>query len=133
LILSRLYPEDIMQKPISPTVHGILDYSTMAAAAAAPRLLGMPGRAARTTYALAGTYSALSALTDYRPAVRRTVPLRVHEAVDIGLGLMLPMLPWLLGVSRHRRTRNFFLGLTAVTIAVTALTDWKPVRRRWRD
>jgi hypothetical protein len=119
-----------MQKPISPTAHGILDYSTMGATATAPRLLRMPPRAARTAYALAGAYTALAALTDYRPAVKRAVPLRVHEGVDISLGLVLPMLPWLLGFARDRRARNFFFGLTAVTVAVTALTNWKPGRDR---
>ena len=117
-----------MQKPISPTGHGILDYSTIAATAAAPRLLGMRGRAATTAYTLAGGYTALAALTDYKPAIKRAVPLRVHEAVDIGMGLVVPMLPWALGFARNRRARNFFLGLTAVTMAVTALTDWKPRR-----
>lgn len=119
-----------MDKPISPTAHGVLDYSTMAATAMAPQVLGMPRRAAGAAYALAATYTALAAMTDYKPAVKRAVPLRVHESVDIGLGLMLPMLPWFLGFAGNRRARNFFLGLTAVTMAVTALTDWKP-RRRW--
>jgi hypothetical protein len=40
------------------------------------------------------------------------------------LAFVLPALPWLLGFSEHRRARNFFLALTAVTVVVTALTDW---------
>lgn len=113
-----------MQKPISPTAHGILDYSTMGATLAATRALGLPERAARTAYALAGGYMVMSALTDYRPAVKRAVPLKVHGAVDAGLGVLIPALPWLLGFARNRRARNLFLGLTAVTAVVTALTDW---------
>ena len=31
-----------MEKPISPTMHGALDYSTIAATAAAPKLLDFP-------------------------------------------------------------------------------------------
>lgn len=119
-----------MQKPISPTAHGILDYATMGATASAPLILGMPRRAAGAAYALAGAYTALSALTDYKPAVKRAVPLRVHEGVDIGLGMVLPALPWLLGFAGNRRARNFFLGLTAITLATTALTDWSKGRKR---
>lgn len=117
-----------MRKPISPTTHGILDYSTMGAALAAPRALGMPERAALLTYSLAAGYLAMSALTDYRPAVKRAVPLKAHAAVDMGLGLALPMLPWALGFANDRRARNFFLGLTAITATVTALTDWSTRR-----
>lgn len=121
-----------MEKPISPTMHGVLDYSTMAATLAAPMLLDFPPRAAKTAYALAGGYLALSAFTDYPPAVRRSVPLKAHGATDAVLGLAIPALPWLLGFARNRRARNFFLALTGVTMVVTALTDWDAHdRRRW--
>jgi hypothetical protein len=120
-----------MERPISPRLHGLLDYTTIAATAAAPRLLGFSGRPARAAYALAGGYLALSALTDYPPSLRRTVPLPVHAAADRAMGLALPALPWMLGFARDRTARNFFLGLTAVTAAVTLLTDWKAGRRRW--
>lgn len=113
-----------MKKPISPTIHGTLDYSTMAATLAAPTLLDFPGRAARTAYALAAGYLALSALTNYPPAVRRVIPLKAHGATDVVLGLALPALPWVLGFRRHKRARNFFLALTGITMVVTALTDW---------
>jgi hypothetical protein len=113
-----------MQKPISPTIHGALDYSTMAATLAAPKLLDFPTRAAWTAYALAGGYLAMSALTDYPPAVKRAVPLKAHGATDAVLGFALPALPWLLGFQRDKRARNFFLALTGITMVVTALTDW---------
>ena len=113
-----------MEKPISPTMHGALDYSTMAAKLAAPKLLDFPDRAAQAAYALAAGYLALSAFTDYRPALKRAVPLKAHGAADAVLGLAIPALPWLLGFSENRRARNFFLALTGITMVVTALTDW---------
>lgn len=122
-----------MKKPITPAMHGRIDYSTVAAMAAAPTLLGFSGRAARSAYALAGGYLALSALTDYPPAIRRTVPLKVHAATDSVVGAATPALPWLLGFAGDRKARNFFLGLTAVTLGVTLMTDWSPKRfARWR-
>ncbi len=120
-----------MQKPISPTLHGTLDYSTMAAALAAPRVLGFSRSAAMATYSLATGYLALSALTDYPPAVKRAVPLKVHGATDVLLGVTLPLLPWVVGFARDRSARNFFLALTGITMTVTALTEWEPKRRRW--
>ena len=114
-----------MNKPISPKLHGILDYSTIAATAAAPKLLDFPRNAAIAAYALAGGYLALSALTRYPTAVKKVVPLRAHEITDIALGGLLPAMPWMLGFGRNRRARNFFLALTGVTAAVTALTNWQ--------
>ena len=113
-----------MQKPISPKMHGVLDYATVATLAAAPRLMNFPKRATRAADALAGSYGGLSALTDYPLAVRRTIPFKAHGAAELASGLALPLLPWILGFSEHKAARNFFLGLTAVTLVVAALTDW---------
>lgn len=114
-----------MQKPISPRVHGVLDYATVAATLAAPTLLRFPGSAARAAYALAGGYAALSAFTDYPLSVRRAVPFRAHGLAEGAVGAVLPVLPRVLGFSRHRGARGFFLGLTALTAVVAALTDWE--------
>ncbi|HEX5632489.1 MAG TPA: hypothetical protein VFX50_04645 [Gemmatimonadales bacterium] len=114
-----------MRKLIHRRGHGLLDYVTMAAVALAPRFLPMPPRARRVARGLAAGYTAMSALTDGPLAVRRTLPWRAHGAVDKLLGAALPALPWLLGVSRNRNARNLFLGLAAVSLVVTALTDWQ--------
>ena len=113
-----------MNKPISPKLHGMLDYATTAATALLPLLVPLPRRAARTAEAWAAGYTALSALTDYPLALKRRVPFRSHGAVDRTLGLVVPALPWILGFARNRRARNLFLALAGVTIVVTALTDW---------
>src|SRR5215217_1196836 len=57
-----------------------------------------------------------------RAQARRAVPgPRCHGR---HYGPLIPALPWLLGFARDRRARNFFLGLAAITVVVTALTDW---------
>ena len=118
-----------MTKPISPRMHGVLDYTTLLSTVAAARLLDFSRPAARTALGWAAGYGALSALTDYPLAVKRAVPFRAHGGVDAALALLLPAAPWLFGFPRDRRARNFFLGLTALTVVVTALTDWtRPAR-----
>lgn len=113
-----------MRKPITPSLHGILDYGTVLVTAAAPSLFGFSERAANTCYALAGGYLALSAVTDYPLAARRLVPFPAHGAAEGVLGAALPFLPRLLGFPHDRAARNFLLGLTAVTAVVASLTDW---------
>ena len=117
-----------MRKPISPKTHGLLDYGTVLAVAAAPRALDFPAAARRACDALASGYLGLSMLTDYPLGARRKVPFRGHGAADAALGLALPALPWALGFARHRAARNFFLALTGVTLVVAALTDWDSAR-----
>jgi hypothetical protein len=113
-----------MRKPITPFAHGVLDYTTVATVVAAPRLFDFPDEAANACYVLAGGYAALSMFTDYQLGVKRVVPFKAHGLAEMVIGAVLPALPWMLGFGDDRRARNFFLGLTALTAATAAMTDW---------
>ena len=113
-----------MKKPISPRTHGMIDYATVVATAAAPRALGFPKSATRLAEGLASGYLGLSLLTDYPLGAKRKVPFKGHGVTEGVLGLALPALPWALGFASDKRARNFFFGLTARTFVVAALTDW---------
>ena len=115
---------NVRKKPISPRIHGVLDYATVATTAAIPRALDFPEAAARLCYGLAGSYFGLSMLTDYPLSAKRTIPFKAHGATEGAIGLALPALPWALGFAKHRAARNYVLGLTALTFVVSALTDW---------
>lgn len=110
--------------PISPRVHGMLDYATVAMLAAAPKVLDLPDNAARLCYGLAAGYLALSLVTDYPLAAKRAVPFAGHGLAEGALGAALPAAPWALGFADDRKARNLVFGLTALTAVVAALTDW---------
>jgi hypothetical protein len=114
-----------MRKPISPAAHSAIDYPTTAAIAAAPRLFDFPPAARRACDVLAGGYAPFAALTRTPLGLKPTIPLKTHRNLDVALGFAIPALPWLLGFARHRAARNFFLGLTAITIVATLFTDWE--------
>jgi hypothetical protein len=113
-----------IRKPISPRIHGVLDYTTSAAVVAAPELLDFPAPARNLFRSLAAGYTGLSAMTDYPLAVKRVVPFKGHGAAELGIAALLPAMPWLLGFSDHRPARNACFALTALTLVVAALTDW---------
>jgi hypothetical protein len=113
-----------MQKPITPRVHGMIDYSTSAAIAAAPKMLNLPKPATALFATLAATYTGISAFTNYPMSVKRAIPFKAHGAAELASALALPAMPWVLGFSRHRAARNLCFGLAAFTLAVAALTDW---------
>lgn len=113
-----------MHKTLSPLGHGLVDYSTVLAAALAPSLLAFPPKAARLSYVLSATYLALSAITDYPLALKRIIPFRTHGQIEFASGFALPLLPWVVGFAQHRAARSFLVSLSAVTFIVWALTNW---------
>lgn len=113
-----------MRKPISPRMHGMLDYSTVAAVAALPSVIDMPARARNLFYGLAGGYLGLSLMTDYPLGAKRAVPFKGHGIAEGVIGAALPAMPWALGFQGNRAARNLCFGLAALTGVVAALTDW---------
>ncbi len=113
-----------MHKTVSPFSHGLLDYATVLATAAAPRLFAFPPKAARLSHALSAAYLGLSATTNYPLALMRLVPFRTHGRIEFASGFALPLLPWIVGFARHRAARNFLVALSVITFAVWSLTDW---------
>jgi hypothetical protein len=113
-----------MRKPISPLIHGALDYATSAAVVAAPRVMNFPRPARILCDSLASGYTGLAAVTDYPLSVRRVAPFKAHGAAELAIAAVLPAMPWLLGFSEHRAARNFCFALTGLTLVVAALTDW---------
>jgi hypothetical protein len=113
-----------MQKPISPRVHGMIDYTTSAAVAVAPAMLRMPKKATALFETLAATYTGISAFTDYPLSLKRAIPFKAHGAAELISAVALPAMPWVLGFSRNRAARNLCFGLAALTVVVAALTDW---------
>jgi hypothetical protein len=113
-----------MRKPISPRIHGVLDYATSATVAAAPRAMNFPKPARVLFESLAAGYTGISAVTDYPLSAKRLVPFKAHGATELAIATVLPVLPWVLGFADHRAARNLCFGLTALTVVVAALTDW---------
>src|ERR1041385_2649416 len=125
-------PRRKMPKPISPRVHGMIDYGTSAAAAATPAIFDIP-RAARNLFeGLATGYTGLSSVTDYPLSIRRLVPFKAHGAAELAIAAILPAMPWLLGFADDRAARNMCYGLTALTLVGSALTDWDQEDRKKR-
>jgi hypothetical protein len=114
-------------KVISDTVHGILDYLTVAIFALAPSILGLTGFAALASYALAAIHLAMTLLTNMPLGVIRVIPMRLHALVEMLVGPILVVaalaLPTMLG-----DRREFFLVMGLVILAVWLLSSYgRPV------
>jgi hypothetical protein len=102
----------------------MLDYSTSVAVAAAPHLLDFPKPAKVLFNALGAGYTGMSAFTDYPLGAKRMIPFKGHGVADVVVAAALPAMPWLLGFADHKVARNLCFGLAAMTLVISALTDW---------
>jgi hypothetical protein len=111
-------------KPISPTVHGVLDYMTCAFFALAPSLFGLSGAYATVCYVLAGGYLVISLLTAMPLGVVKAIPFWLHGRLELVSGLVFIASPWLFGFAENTTARNLFVGSGIVFLLVYSLTQW---------
>lgn len=130
------------KKPITPRVHGVLDYATVVAFLNAPMVFGFHGTPAVIVYWLAGIHLLMTGCTDFPLGFFKFIPFRIHGAIDLVAGIFLLVAPWLLGFADDYAARNFFVAVAVITLVVVVLTDYSQRvvlpppgpgdRRRWR-
>ncbi len=124
-----------MTKPITPQVHGLLDYGLVAANSVVPGMLNMSTKAKALFRTVAVIQGGLGAVTDQPLGLQKIVPFPMHGLIDKASTPVYLVAPFLTGVIRERKARNWWLLVGVALIAVYNLTDWsapKPGRRRRR-
>lgn len=116
-------------RPISPRLHGILDYATGAEMLLLPTLLGTGGSRSGRFLRVAGlAHIAGAALTDTEVGVAKVLPFKTHLKIDMVHAPLLATTPWLLRTSgegvRHWLPQLLFAANDAL---VTALTQGSEV------
>jgi hypothetical protein len=112
-----------MLKPISPKLHGIIDYLAVPLLLAAGPLFQFGGRAAQITSTVAGAVLVVSAFTNYPPGLVKMIPLKVHRMIDVALGLMFIVYPHVFRFPEHSALA-FFIGFGVLMLIVAMLTRW---------
>lgn len=64
-------------------------------------------------------------MTDWRLALRRIIPLRVHFATDIVLGIVLVVSPWVFGFSGNGAATRFVIIFGALELVTALGTRWQ--------
>ena len=111
-----------MPKPVSPKLHGIIDYLTVPLLLAAGPLFHFDGQPSGITSTLAGVVLIYSLFTAYPPGLVKMITLPQHRAIDIVLGVAMLISPFVLGFAGSART--FFVGMGIVSLVIVALTDF---------
>lgn len=110
-------------KKISPTLHGYLDYVTVAIFLVAPSLIGLTGLAMIFSYALAGIHLAMTLVTDFPLGAIKLLPFTLHGWVERVVGPVLILLPFGLGFDAP--ARSFYIVVGIIIVIVGALTDYR--------
>ena len=109
---------------ISPTLHGVADYSAGFGLILAPFLLGLGDTNAAALWISAITGLAVlvvSLLTDYKLGAFRKIPFQGHLAVDLMVAITFMILPFALGFEGIEA--NYYLFNAAVVFTVVALSE----------
>lgn len=119
-------------KPITPTVHTIVDVLFCIAMALAPSLLGFSGLPATLCYGIAIGYFVFAMITNTPASPIKLIPFKVHGIVEIIAGVGLIAAPWLFRFEENERARWLFVGAGIVTFIVFMLTQWREVPKAVR-
>lgn len=111
-------------KFISLKAHGVLDYVTVVAFALLPTAVGLGGLPAYLCYALAAVHLLMTIMTDFSFGLLRIIPMKIHKAVEIVVGSVLLVLPWLLGFLADATARYVFIAAGLVIILVGLFSDY---------
>lgn len=107
---------------LSPGIHRLLDYVTIAIFAVAPSVLGFTGVPRILAYVLAVVHLAMTLATRFG-AESRPVSLALHGMVELAVGVVLVVAALALGWPTAARV--FFLAAGAVILLVWALTRYR--------
>ncbi|QJD95892.1 hypothetical protein HH214_08400 [Mucilaginibacter robiniae] len=111
-------------KPISPKMHGLIDYALVGSLLTLPSILGLK-KTVRNTYAAEGLALLIYvALTDHPVAVKPLIPFPVHGKIDPFNVGQFALQSFLKPFRKDKKTLLFNLGFTALAGITVLLTDW---------
>jgi hypothetical protein len=110
--------------PIPRQVHGLADYVYAPTVFTAPESVGFTEQKTATALCRAVGSGVLvsTLLTRAEWGLVRVMPYKTHVTLDFVAGLAAMSAPWLFGFGQHRRARNTFLAMGAVSVAASLLS-----------
>ncbi|MGI8510154.1 MAG: hypothetical protein ACR2MQ_12590 [Gemmatimonadaceae bacterium] len=110
-------------KLIPPSVHRALDLVTVAIFALAPIFLHLSGPPAMLSYALAVIHMLLTLATKFPDVGKRPIALKLHGLIELVVGIVLLVLPWVVGWTGTARTYYTVMGV--IILVVWALSKYE--------
>ena len=110
-------------RKMNSTLHGIIDYMTVAGFFAAPMLLKMSKNNASFVHMFSTTYLGISMNTAYPLSAKKLIPFPLHGMIEAGSALTFLALS--LNPLIQKRSRLFYFMSAVQLGAVVALTNYE--------
>jgi hypothetical protein len=120
----------MIHRSIGAVSHGILDYALGILLLAAPSVVGFAGIQAKWSYIFGGVLLVMAILTRYPLGIIKVVGLGIHGFVELLLAICLIAAPWYGNFARGVLSRNFYVMLGVLMLALWFITDFRGVRDR---
>jgi hypothetical protein len=114
-----------MKKPISPALHGIIDYAFSGLQITLPTLLKLPP-SSRKLYAVLGSgFLATNTLTNKPVGLAPVISFKEHQKADAVFLAALSLLPLTPMIGKDRKSLIFHIGFFALAVSHYLLTDYE--------
>lgn len=117
-----------MHRSIGALTHGIIDYALVIFLIIGPSVARFTGRQSTICYALAAVHLVLTLVTRFPLGAMKIVGFPLHGGVELIVGVLLLILPWLASFSAGVRSRNFFVAIGLLVLLIWFLTDYRGLR-----
>jgi len=114
-----------MKKPISPMIHGIIDYALAGAQMLLPGYLGFSKKNVKTYLDLGSGILAVNAVTNTPVGIRRVISMRDHEKADAAFLATFALLSFTSNLSKDKKAFSFHLAMLGLSVAHYLLTDYE--------
>jgi hypothetical protein len=116
-----------MKKPITPTMHGILDYALSGIQIFVPDMLGFHSKVVKTYLDLGSGFLGVNALTNTRVGIKRVISMKDHQRSDAAFLTTLTLLTFTKLIEKDKRALAFHFAVLGLSLANYFLTDYDDV------
>ncbi len=112
--------------PISPNTHAMVEPFMAIVLIASPWIFGFSDVDSATTLAVVAGIAMLLAgqMTRWRYSVANIIPLRAHMMMDLGMGALLVLSPFIFGFSDEGGATRFMIAFGAIELLTALSTRW---------
>ncbi len=114
----------MLPKPVTPILHGIIDYMFSGILLAVPPALGLNPKATKMYQLIGSSFLIMNAPTDTPVGVKRVISFRGHQQADATFLATQSLLIFSDFIGKDRRALAFHLSFLSIAIAHYVLTDY---------
>jgi len=114
-------------KPITPKVHGVMDYALASMLLVGPPLLGLNKKATNVYRGMAANLLTYTAITDFEAGIKPVISLDTHKKVDYGNLAVFAAAFFMKSIQKDKKALAFHAAVTTIAVGNVLMTDWDAI------